>query len=123
MVVGDHVSRVCQVLRRLPRTFRFVVADPIHQVKQLATQEFGIEDLRHLTFWCAVHNDWRRRRHDTTGERVGIMWLQKADVENRVDLDGGRQLQAICRGPDLANHREGTETPKDQFCKEWRRWS
>ena len=75
MEICDYDSSISHVVGRFPRTLRFIVPDPLDEVKELAPHDFRIHKCGHLMFWRAVHNDRRRRRHDTTSERVGIVRL------------------------------------------------
>ena len=115
MEICDRVSSIAHVVGRFPRAVRFTEPDPVHEVKDLALHDFGIEDRGHLMLTLAVHHDRRRRRHDTARERIGIVWLQEADVEDGMDFDGGRQLQMVSRCPNLANDRERAQTTDIQF--------
>ena len=115
MQIGDCVNNIFHVVGGFPRTLRFIVSDPIDEVKELAPHELGIQNCGHLMVRRAVHNDRRRRRHVTTWEYVGIMRLQEADVEDGMDFEGRRQLQAIRRGSDLANHRKWTHATTSSF--------
>ena len=115
MEICDRVSNIFHVAGRFPRTLGFIVPDPVDEVKKLASHELGIQNCGHLMLWRAVHNDRRWRRHDTTWECVGMVRLEEADVEDRVDFQGGRQLQAIRRGADQANHRKRTQATDIQF--------
>ena len=92
MEICDRVSSISHVVGRFPRTLRFIVPDLVDEVKELASHDLGIQNCGHLILWRAVHNDQRWRRHDTTGERVGMVRLEEADVEDRMDFQGGRQL-------------------------------
>ena len=95
MEICDRVRSIVHVVGRFPRTLRFIVPDPVDEVKEPAPHELGIQDCGHLMLWRAVHNDRRWRRDDTTGERVGMVRLEEADVEDRMDFHKRRQLQAI----------------------------
>ena len=115
MEIGECISSIFHVVGRFPRTLGFIVSNPIDEVEELAPHDLRIQNCGHLMFRRAVHNDRRRRRHKTTWECVGIVRLQEADVEDGMDFQGRRQLQAIKRGSDLANHREWTEATDIQF--------
>ena len=75
MEICDCVSSISHVVGRFPRTLRFIVPDPVDEVKELSPHDLRIQNCGHLMFWRAVHNDRRRRRHDTTWKRVGIVRL------------------------------------------------
>ena len=115
MEICDRVSSIVHVVGRFPRTLRFIVPDPIDEVKEPAPHELGIQNCGHLMVWRAVHNDRRWRRHDTTREGVGMVRLEEADVEDGMEFHRGRQLQAIRRGADLAQNRKRTQTTDIQF--------
>ena len=75
MEICDRVNNISHVVGRFPRTLRFIVPDPFDEVKELASHDLGFQICGHLMFWRAVHNDRRKRRHDTIWERVGIVQL------------------------------------------------
>ena len=90
MEICDRVSSIVHVVGRFPRTLRYIVPDPVDEVKNLAPHDLGVENFGHLIFWLAVHSDWRRRRHDTTRIGIGIVRLEKADVEDGMDGNAKR---------------------------------
>jgi len=100
---------------RLPGLVVRIVTDPIHQVKQLAPENLGAEDLVNLELRKTVHLSGQGRRHDTARERVRHMRLQKADVEHGMDFHRRWQAESKCRIPDRANDGEGPETADIQF--------
>ena len=75
-----------KVVGRLPRSVVDVVADPIHEVVQLAVPKFGVEDRLNLELWNTVHMDGQRGSHDAARECVWHMGLQEADVEYIMNL-------------------------------------
>ena len=100
-----------KVGNRLPRSFRDVVSYPIDKIVQLAPTDLGVQNLSDLEF----HMEGGRSSHDATREFVGDMWLQHADVEDRMDEHGRREVEMKGRSPDLANDGEGTESTNIQF--------
>ena len=42
MEIRDCVSSIFHVVGRFPRTLRFIVPDPVDEVKELASHELGI---------------------------------------------------------------------------------
>ena len=84
-------SRYCKVgigkIRyRLPRLLRFVVSHPIDKIPDLAAEDLGAENFSDLKLRKTVDVDGRGNLFDAAWERVGHMRLQKADVEDRVDV-------------------------------------
>ena len=65
-----------------------IVADPIHEVKELPAPKLGVEDLVNLELGKAIHLSGQGRGHDTTRERVRHAQLQQADMEHLTDLHG-----------------------------------
>ena len=60
---------------------RVIVADPIHEVVQLAAPKLGVEDLVNLELGKPVHLTGQGRGHDTARERVGHVQLEEADMD------------------------------------------
>ena len=50
----------------------------------------GIQDLVHLKLRKTIHLGRKRGGHDAIRERVRHMRFQEADMENRMDVHGGR---------------------------------
>ena len=42
MEIGDRVRSIFHVVSRFPRTLRFIVPDPVDEVKDLASHDLGI---------------------------------------------------------------------------------
>ena len=99
----------------LPRTVRFVGAHPIHEVVKVAAPNPRIQDSLHLELRYNIHLDRRWDVHDTSRESVGDMWLQETHMENTMDFYGRGESQAIRRGANLANDREGSKFADVQF--------
>lgn len=99
----------------LPGSFRHVVAHPIDEVEQLPSPEFRIEYFANLELLHPVHLDGQGDLHDASPEHVSHMWLQQADVEDRVDLHRRRQVQAVGGFPNRANDSEGPQAAHIQF--------
>ena len=74
--------------------FGLVVSYPIDKIKDLAPKDLGGQNLADLELRKAVHLDGRGNVFHSVGKRVCHMGLQKADVEYRMNLHGGRKSQA-----------------------------
>jgi hypothetical protein len=63
----------------------------------------GIEDLFDFPLFFVIDDDWRRRRLRMSGDWFAVVfdWLEERDVEDRMDLDGGREVQFIGFGSDF----------------------
>ena len=70
----------------LPGSLGHVVAHPIDEVEQLAAPEFRIQYFANLELLQPVHLDGQGNLHDASAERIFDMWLQQADVEDRMNL-------------------------------------
>ena len=100
MKLVDCERGVSQVDSWLPGVLRVIVADPIHEVVQLAVPKLGVEDLVNLELGKPVHLSGQGRGHDTARERGGHVQLQQADMEHRMDLHGAWQQELVGRSPD-----------------------
>ena len=87
---------------------RCIVAHPIHEVLKFAAPKSRIHDSLHLKLRYTIHLDRRWDVHDTSRESLGQMWLEETHMENMMDFYGRGDCQAISRGSDLANDREGS---------------
>ena len=70
MKLPDCERGVSQVDNWLPGVLRIIVADPIHEVVQLAAPNLGVEDHVNLELGKPVHLSGQGRGHDTARERV-----------------------------------------------------
>ena len=77
--------------------FRLVVSHPIDKVEDLAPEDLGGEDFSDLELRKAVHLDGGGNFLHSVGKRVCHMGLQKADMEYKMNLHGGRKSQAKCK--------------------------
>ena len=91
-----------KIFCRFPGSFRYVVAHPIDEVEQLVAPQFRIEYFANLELLQPVHLDGQGNLHDASSEFVFHMWLQQADVEDRMDLHGSQQPR---RGMRTSLHR------------------
>ena len=95
MEIRNGICGVCKIRRGFPSAFGLVVTHPIHQIKKFAASKFGVEDRMDLKLRKAIHLDRQGDLHDTTREGVWHMQLQQADMEDRMDMHGGWQHEAI----------------------------
>ena len=65
---------------------RIIVADPIHEVEELAAPKLGIEDGINLELGKPVHLDGQGHLHDTAPERVGHVRLEQAIMERTMNF-------------------------------------
>ena len=113
---GIHrLGGIVQCICALPRTVRFVVAHPIHEVLKVAAPDPQIHDSLHLELRDSIHFDRRWDVHDTSRESVGDMWFQETHMEKRINFYGRGESQAISQGSNLANDREGSKSADVQF--------
>ena len=115
MESSNCVGSICNIGLRHPGLVVRVISDPIYQVKQLAPENLGAEDLGNLKLGKAVHLSGQGRRHDTSRECVRHMRLQQANMEHWMDLHRRWQAEAVGRIADGTNDGEGPETPDIQF--------
>ena len=112
MKLLDCERGVSQVDSWLPGVLRVIVADPIHEVVQLAAP---VEDLVNLELGKPVHLSGQGRGHDTARERVRHVQLKQADMEHWMDLHGPWQQQLVGRYPNGPNDWIGPKTTNIQF--------
>jgi hypothetical protein len=85
-----EVGGVFEVFRQIPRFVGVVEACPLYTVLKPVSVAAGIEDLFDFPLLVLVHNYRWRWRLLVFGDRFGVRcWLEKADVENWMELDGG----------------------------------
>ena len=75
------LSAITDVVGRFPRSFRLVVAHPIHQILKFTKPESGIEVRINLELREPVHLDGQGDLHDSARERVWHMRLEEADMD------------------------------------------
>ena len=78
----------------MPGPLRIIVTDPIYQILKLASVELGVQNLLDLELGKTVHVEGGGDLLDSAWEFVCHMWLQKADVEYRMDVHGRRKIEA-----------------------------
>ena len=83
------IGKICN---RLPRSIRNVVTDPIDEVLDLAAADLGVENLANFELRQTVHLDGKGNALNAAKKRVGHMGLQKADVEDWMDIHAGGKI-------------------------------
>ena len=78
-----------EILHRLPRRLRVIVAHPIDQILKFAVKISGIHNLVHFKLRMIIHLGRKRGGHDAIRERVRHVRFQEADMEHRMDVHGG----------------------------------
>ena len=84
------IGNICN---RLPRSLRYVVPYPIYQILYFSTTEPGVENLANFKLRQSVHLDGEGSGFKAARKRVGHMWLQKADVEDGMDVHTGGKIE------------------------------
>ena len=115
MKLPDCKRGVSQVDSWLPGLLRNIVADPIHEIVQLAAPKIGVEDLVNLELGKPVHLSGQGWGHDAARERVRHVQLEQADMEHRMDLHGVWQQELVGKSPDGLDDWVGPETTNIQF--------
>ena len=85
---------ICQILHRLPRALRNVVPDPIVKIPDLAPEDLGVQDFADLELREDIHMERGRNLLDSARERVCHMPFQEADMEDRMNVQGGRKIES-----------------------------
>ena len=83
-----------KISNRLPRSLRCVVPYPIYQILDLSATDPGVQNLSNFELWQTVHLDGKGNALDAARKRVGHMWLQKADVEDWMDVHAGGKIKS-----------------------------
>ena len=78
---------------RLPRSLRYAVPYPIYQILYLSTTDPGVENLANFKLRQSVHLDGEGSALKAARKRVGHMRLQKADVEDGMDVHTGGKIE------------------------------
>ena len=119
---------IVQSICRLPRLVRCIVSNLVHQVFQLPPVETRIEDRINFKLFHTVHLDGWRRGHDPTWKFIRHMWLQEADMKNRVNLNSTWQVQTKREVPIFSRigygpRRRTSSLPEGRVVWMWRRSS
>ena len=85
---------ICQILHRLPRSLRNVVPDPIDKVPEIPLEDLGVQNFADLELREAIHVERGGGFLDSARERVRHMRLQEADMEDRMNVPGGRKIKS-----------------------------
>ena len=97
-----------KISNKLPKSFSYVKPYPIYQIMYFFATDPGVEDLANFELWQAVHLDGNGNALNVARKRVGHMWLQKADVENWMDVHTGGLIKPERRRANLAKDLERT---------------
>ena len=95
--------------------FRLVVSYPIDKIEDLASEDLGGQNLADLELRKTVHLDGRGNFFYSVGKRVCHMGLQKADVEYKMNVHGGRKSEAKGGCANWANDSKRTKATNIQF--------
>ena len=67
MKLRNEIFRIHEINSRLPGVLRNWVALPLDEIKQMATDELGIEDIFNFVLKLIVDYDRRQKRLNMTG--------------------------------------------------------
>ena len=85
---------ICQILHRLPRSLRNIVPDPINKVPDLPPEDLGVQDFADLKLKEAIHVERGGDFLYSAKERVRHVRFQEADMEDRMNVHGGRKIKS-----------------------------
>ena len=85
---------ICQILHRLPRALKNIVLDPIDKVPDLPPEDLGAQDFADLELREAIHVERGGNFLDSARERVRHVRFQEADMEDRMNVYGGRKIKS-----------------------------
>ena len=85
------IGKICN---RLPRSFRYIVPDPIDEILDFAAADLGVENLMIFELRQTVHLDGKGDSLNAAKKRVGHMRLQEADVEDGMDVHAGGEIES-----------------------------
>ena len=103
-----------QILHRLPRLLRNIVPDPIDKVPNLPPEDLGVQDFADLELREAIHVERGGNFLESARERVCHVWFQEADMEDKMNVHGGRKITSERGSTNWTNDREGTKTTNIQ---------
>ena len=109
--------RLCifQILHKLARSLRNVVPDPIDKVPDLPPEDLGVQNFADLELREAIHVERGGNLLDSARKRVRHMRFQEADMEDRMDVHGGRKIKSERGSANWTNDRERTKTTNIQL--------
>jgi len=93
----DEVGGVFKVVSGVPGKIGVVETGPLDSILNLVSMASGVQDFFYfpLLLFLYDHGRWRWLLVSWDGLGAGCRF-EKADVEDWVDLDSGRQVQFIC---------------------------
>ena len=106
---------ICQILHRLPRALRNIVPDPIDKVPDLPPEDLGVQNFADLELREAIHVERGGNLLDSARERVRHMRFQEVDMEDWMNVHGGRKIKPKRGSANWTNDREGTKTTNIQL--------
>ena len=104
-VVGvDELLSILQVVTGFPSILRFVISFPFDKVLELVAEVLGTEDFLHHVFFYVFDDDWWWRGLDATRDGIFDVRRKERDVEDRMDLHAGRELELVGMRGDLSKN-------------------
>ena len=97
-----------QIFHRLPQSLRNIVPDPIDKVPDLPPEDLGVQNFADLEPREAIHVERGGNLFDSARERVRHMRFQEADMEDKMNVHGGRKIKSERGSANWTNDREGT---------------
>ena len=106
---------IFHILHRLPRSLQNIVTDPIDKVPDLPLEDLGVQNFADLKLREAIHVERRGNFFDPARERVRHMRFQEADMEDRINVHGGRKIKSERGSANRTNDGKGTRTTNIQL--------
>ena len=95
-VIGvDELLSVLQVVAGFPSVLRFVISFPFDEVLELVAEVLGTEDFLHHVFFYVFNDDWRWRGLNATRDGIFDVRRKERDMEDRMDLHAGGELELV----------------------------
>ncbi|KAH9753261.1 ANK REP REGION domain-containing protein [Citrus sinensis] len=110
----DVLSELPQIIFTFPSGFALGEVFPLHQVLAMCwhappRNRAVRNDVVHIFVECGDNGSWRAPRFSVTWfSHVFVIWLEKAHMEDRMDLESWRKLELIRDVAHTSNNSEGS---------------
>ena len=113
MEVFDNLGSVCAVVGGFPSVISIAVALPLDQILELTSVEATVEDVFDLVFFFVVNHDWVWWWGLV--EAIVAPRAEPVYVNNRINFEPRRQLEAIIEFADACKNFEGSKLSDAKF--------
>ena len=95
MVGVDELLSILQVGTGFPSILRFIISFPFDKVLELVAEVLGAENFLHHIFFYVFDNYWWWRGLDATRDGIFDVRRKEGNMEDRMDLHAGGELELV----------------------------